>query len=186
MTRMLQLAWTGVFPRKQVPDRSLLDPSVYPMRVLPQDLDLLMHVNNGSYLQLMDVARFRHVAEMGGTALGRQKQFGAVVAASTMKYRRSLKLFDRFELTTRVLGWDERCFYMEQVFTRREKLCARGVVATRFLHSRTNDRIMPATVVELLAEAHGLASPPESPALPDDVAAWARVVDVAPRGRVTV
>lgn len=184
MTRMLQLAWTGIFPRKRVPGRSLLDPSVYTMRVLPQDLDLLMHVNNGSYLQLMDVARFRHVAEMGGAALGREKKFGAVVAASTMKYRRSLKLFDTFELTTRVLGWDERCFYMEQVFTRREKLCARGIVATRFLHSLTNDRIPPSVVVEGLAQAHGQANPPESPALPDDVAAWARVVDVAPRPRV--
>lgn len=186
MTRMLQLAWTGTFPRKQVPGRSLLDPSVYTMRVLPQDLDLLMHVNNGSYLQLMDVARFRHIAEMGAAALGREKEFGAVVAASTMKYRRSLKLFDTFDLTTRVLGWDERCFYMEQVFTRQEKLSARGIVATRFLHSRTNDRIAPSTVVEGLAEAHGLASPPESPDLPDDVAAWARVIDVAPRGQVNV
>ncbi|WP_460754336.1 acyl-CoA thioesterase [Myceligenerans cantabricum] len=184
MTRMLQLAWTGIFPRKQVPGRSLLDPSVYPMRVLPQDLDLLMHVNNGSYLQLMDVARFRHIAETGAAAVGREKQFGAVVAASTMKYRRSLKLFDRFELTTRVLGWDERCFYMEQVFTRRGKLCARGIVATRFLHSRTSDRLAPPTVVAHLAEAHGLAELPQSPALPDDVTEWARILDVAPRERL--
>ncbi|MEK8228770.1 hypothetical protein NKG05_26400 [Oerskovia sp. M15] len=35
-----------------------------------------------------------------------------------MKYRRSLQLWDRFDITTRVLGWDERVVYMEQVFTR--------------------------------------------------------------------
>lgn len=180
MTRMLQLAWTGIFPRKRVPGRSLLDSSTYTMKVLPQDLDLLMHVNNGSYLQLMDVARFRHIAEMGGTPLGRERKWGAVVAASTMKYRRSLQLFETFEITTRVIGWDERCFYMEQVFTRRGKLCARGIVAARFLHQRTGERIAPPVVVAALAESEGI-TPPESPQLPDDVAAWTRAWDVAPR-----
>lgn len=178
---MLQLAWTGTFPRKRVPGRSILDSSTYTMRVLPQDLDLLMHVNNGSYLQLMDVARFRHIAESGGAELGRRNKWGAVVAASTMKYRRSLQLFDTFQLTTRVLGWDERCFYMEQVFTRRDKFCARGVVAARFLHQHTGDRIAPPVVVATLAESEGMPTPPESPRLPDDVAAWARAWDVAPR-----
>lgn len=181
MTRMLQLAWTAVFPRKKVPGRTLLDPSTYTMRVMPQDLDVLLHVNNGSYLQLMDVARFRHIAEMGGTVLGRQKHWGAVVAASTMKYRRSLQLFDRFDITTRVIGWDERCFYMEQVFLRQDKLYARGIIAARFLHRRTGDRIAPPDVIAALAEAEGLATTPESPKLPDDVAAWALAWDVAPR-----
>lgn len=184
MTRMLQLAWTGILPRKPVPGRSILDPSTYTMRVLPQDLDLLMHVNNGSYLQIMDVARFRHIAEAGGAALGREKRWGAVVAASTMKYRRSLQLFDRFDLTTRVIGWDARCFYMEQVFTRRDQFCARGIVAARFLHQDTGDRIRPDEVVAALAAATGRTEPPESPTLPDDVAAWSRAWDVAPRDRV--
>ncbi|GAA1866710.1 hypothetical protein GCM10009751_26100 [Myceligenerans crystallogenes] len=178
---MLQLAWTAVFPRKKVRGRTLLDPSTYSMRVMPQDLDILMHVNNGSYLQLMDVARFRHIAEMGGTPLSRENSWGAVVAASTMKYRRSLQLFERFEITTRVIGWDERCFYMEQVFLRRGKLCARGIIAARFLHRKTGERIAPPAVIAALAASEGLTTTPESPRLPDDVAAWARAWDVAPR-----
>ena len=175
MARMFQLTWTGLFPRKARPGQTLLDPSVTRMRVGLLDLDSNLHVNNGTYLQMMDVARNNQIADLGMFPVARQKGWAPVVAASTMKYRRSLQLFDRFEITTRILGWDERVFYLEHVFTRDEKLCARGIVASRFL-DRKGNRIAPSEVVR---DATGDDLP--SPELPEDVAAWARAMDVAPR-----
>jgi YbgC/YbaW family acyl-CoA thioester hydrolase len=172
---MIQLAMSGFFPRKARPGQTLLDPSVTRMRVGPLDLDVYMHVNNGTYLQMMDVARNNVIADAGAFPLVRAKGWAPVIAASTMKYRRSLQLFDRFEITTRVLGWDERVFYMEQVFTRGEKLYARGYVASRFLDRKSN-RISP---FEVVRDVTGEDQP--SPELPDDVAAWARALDVAHR-----
>ena len=172
---MFQLTWTGLFPRKARPGLTLLDPSVTRMRVGPLDLDSYLHVNNGTYLQMMDVARNNQIADLDMVPIARQKGWAPVVAASTVKYRRSLQLFDRFEITTRILGWDERVFYLEQVFTRNEKLSARGIVASRFL-DRKGNRISPFDVVR---DATGEDLP--SPELPDDVAAWARALDVAPR-----
>ncbi|WP_125777368.1 acyl-CoA thioesterase [Antribacter gilvus] len=175
MTRMLHLTWASLVPRRKVPGRGILDASVTRMRVLPADLDYYLHVNNGAYLQMMDVARSNMLADLGAFPLAREKGWLPVVAASTVKYRRSLQLWERFEITTRVIGWDARVFYMEQVFTRRGDLCARGIVAGRFL-DRTGNRIAPQDVIELFA-----GEPVESPALPDDVVAWARAFDVAPR-----
>jgi hypothetical protein len=63
---------------------------------------------------------------------------------------------------------------MYLLFTRGDELIARALVAGRFL-SKSGGRI-PAPDVAALMGAE-----PESPTLPDDVAAWARAVGVAHR-----
>lgn len=152
----------------------VLDPSVTRMRVLPTDLDVYLHVNNGSYLQMMDVARTHYLADLGAFSALRERGWYPVVAASTMTYKRSMRLGQAFEITTRVLGWDERVFYLEQVFTRGSDRVARGLVAGRFLGPR-GARIAAPEVAAVLDHA----TPP--PRLPEDVSAWARAVDVAHR-----
>ncbi|GAA1403548.1 MULTISPECIES: acyl-CoA thioesterase [Oerskovia] len=174
MTRQIQLTIASTLPRRAVPGRGVLDPSVTRMRVRPGDLDFYLHVNNGVYLQMMDVARSNFLADLGAFGLLRDKGWYPVVASSTMKYRRSLQLWDRFEITTRVLGWDERVVYLEQVFTRGGDLCARGLIAGRFL-SKAGDRIPGPDVVALLGTST------VSPELPTDVRDWAQAVDVAAR-----
>ncbi|WP_402464738.1 acyl-CoA thioesterase [Isoptericola aurantiacus] len=176
MTRMIQLTKASLLPRRAVPGRGALEPSTTTLRVHPGDLDLYFHVNNGSYLQMMDVARSNMIADLGGFSRLHAKGWYPVVAASTMTYKRSLQLFDKVTLTTRLLGWDRRVVYIEQVFTVADRFCARGWVAGRFL-GKDGSRIDPSDVVALLGDD----APVESPALPDDVAAWARAVDVAHR-----
>ncbi|MBD5788024.1 acyl-CoA thioesterase [Cellulosimicrobium terreum] len=175
MTRQIQLLAASTMPRKAVPGRGVLDASVTRMRVHPGDLDLYLHVNNGVYLQMMDVARSNLIADLGGFALLKDAGWYPVVAASTMKYRRSLQLWDRFDITTRVLGWDERVIYLEQAFARRGDLCARGLVAGRFLARGSGERVPAPAVVGLLG------GDVPSPDVPADVAAWARAMDVAHR-----
>ncbi|HWJ85304.1 MAG TPA: acyl-CoA thioesterase [Cellulomonas sp.] len=175
MTRTLQLALATFRPRKAAPGQGLFDPSVTRMRVWPTDLDLYRHVNNGVYLQCMDVGRSNFLADLGAFPALNQRHWYPVVAAQTIKYRRSLTLGQRFELTTTVLGWDARVVYLEQSFARGDEHVARGVVAGRFL-GRGGERVAAPDVVELLT-----GEPVESPPLPDDVATWARAVDVAAR-----
>jgi acyl-CoA thioesterase FadM len=173
MSRMLQSALAASLPGKPEPGLTVLDPVVTRMRVLPQDLDYMMVVNNGTYLQLMDVAGHRHVGKNGGLRLVTKRSWFGYTVASTMRYRRPLRLWDRFEDTVRVLGWDDRVFYIEHVITRGGELCTRGVVCTRFVHRRSRERIDPHDFVLLLAEQQGYPAP-ESPELPADVVAWAR------------
>lgn len=175
MTRTLHLAWAVLRPRPAVPGQTIHSPSVTRLRVHVGDLDLYRHVNNGVYLQYMDVARSNYLADLGAFPLLAERGWYPVVAASTMKYRRSLTLGQRFTVTTRVLGWDDRVVYLDQVFERGEDLVARGLVAGRFL-SRSGERIPAPEVVALLDGA-----PSVSPPLPDDVATWARALDVAAR-----
>ncbi len=175
MIRTLQLAHATYRPRRAVPGQGLLDPSVTRLRVHLGDLDLYRHVNNGVYLQMMDVGRSNLLADLGAYDLLARRAWYPVVAASTIKYRRSLTMWQRFDLTSRVLGWDARVVYLEQTFTRRGELVARGVVAGRFL-GRGGERVAATDVVALLADGEV-----PSPELPDDVVAWSRAVDVAAR-----
>ena len=174
MSRILHLALAYRRPRRPVPGMHLLDTSVTRMRVVPTDLDIYRHVNNGTYLQMMDVARTNLLADLGALDSLGERGWYPVVAASTMTYRRSLRLGDRFEIATRAIGWDPRVVYLEQVFTRDGVPVARGWVAGRFL-SRPGDRIPAPDVAQVLDPT---VTPP---ALPDEVATWARSVDVAHR-----
>jgi YbgC/YbaW family acyl-CoA thioester hydrolase len=175
VTRTIQLALATFRPRKAVPGQGLFDPSVTRMRVWPLDLDLYRHVNNGVYLQCMDVGRSNFLADLGMVAALNERQWYPVVAAQTIKYRRSLTLGQRFDLTTCVVGWDSRVVYLEQVFSRNGEHVARAIVAGRFL-SRSGERVPAPDVVALIT-----GQPVASPALPDDVAAWAGAIDVAAR-----
>jgi YbgC/YbaW family acyl-CoA thioester hydrolase len=175
VARTFHLALAFRRPRRAITGMHILDTSVTRMRVAPTDLDIYLHVNNGAYLQMMDVARTNYLADLGALPILRERAWYPVVAASTMTYKRSMRLGERFEIATRVLGWDERVVYLEQEFRRDDAPVARGWVAGRFLH-RGGARV-PATEVALALDPAAVA-----PELPADVAAWATAVDVAHRG----
>ncbi len=86
------------------------------MRVWPNDLDIFLHVNNGVYLTMMDLGRTDMMLRSGIFQPIRKKGWYPVVAAETIRFQRSLKLFQKFSITTEVVGWDEKSIYMQQVF----------------------------------------------------------------------
>jgi len=176
MSRVLQMSWKTVAPRRAVPGMSVLDTSVTELRVNPFDLDLLFHVNNGVYLQMADVARWDFLADLGALNRLRKRRWYPVVAAASVKFKKSLKVNQKVKITSQVLGWDSRIVYMQHIFTVGDQLYATVWIAGRFLQVG-GKRISPEEVVDLLS--HGDA--PESPELPPDVLAWARALDVAER-----
>jgi acyl-CoA thioesterase FadM len=50
-----------------------------------------------------------------------------------MRFRRSLKLFDRYTVRTTVIGWDEKHIVMEQIFFVDDKEIAGSIVKARML-----------------------------------------------------
>ena len=88
-----------------------------------------------------------------------------VVAAQTIRYRRSLRLFERFEIETRIIGWDELAFLVSHEFRRGSDVVAEATVRWRFL-KRGGGKPTASEVLELFA-ARGA-----SPALPPFVASW--------------
>lgn len=135
--------------------------------VWPPDLDVLMHVNNGVYLTMLDVARVDLLLRSGvGRRLWRTG-FYPVVAAETIRFRRSLKLFQVFEVETAIIGWDEKAFIIQHRFLRGEELIAEAVVRSRFL-KRGGGSVGSSEILAVLGRSD--SSPPLAPW----IAAWNR------------
>jgi acyl-CoA thioesterase FadM len=98
------------------------------MRVWPNDIDFNLHLNNARYLNLMDYGRTHLLARTGLLRPVLRARYAAMVGAVWMTYRRSLPVFSRFELTSRLVCWDARWFYIEQTFVGRDGLAAVGWV----------------------------------------------------------
>jgi acyl-CoA thioesterase FadM len=168
---ILRLLWV-VLGALRRPRLGPLDESVVPLRVLPNDLDTNLHLNNGRYLTLMDLGRVDLLIRLGVVREMRRRRWGGVVASLTVRFRRPLNLFQRFDLRTRLLCWDERWFYMEHRFTRGEDTLAVAVVRARFM-AADGRRLPPAEVVA--ATEHAMDSPPMPPGVREWVEAEERI-----------
>ena len=130
----------------------------------PWDLDPFMELNNGRTLTLYDLGRFALGQRMGLFDLLKRESWGLTVAGSSVRYRRRLRGFDRFEMRTRIVGWDDRFLYLEQSMRRRET-CTSHLL----LRAAITDKIGLVPMARVTA-AFGIA--PESPKLPDWITAW--------------
>lgn len=132
MHMLLRTFWIFLF-KKKLASASFNQETEYSMRVLPTDLDLLMHVNNGVYFSFMDFGRWNMIFRTGIYDLSKKKGWYSVVAGETIKFKRSLKLWDQFTIKTRVIGHDEKYFFIRQQFYKQSELMATGLVKVRFL-----------------------------------------------------
>lgn len=97
-------------------------------RVLPNDLDAFGHMNNGRYLQIMDVARVEWMLQTPVAGAIRQNRWSAVLGGGVIRFRHSLNLLQEYRVHTRLLGWDKRWFYLEHSFRdSRDRCVAVGV-----------------------------------------------------------
>jgi len=144
---------------------TLLGPVDTQFRVLPNDLDALLHMNNGVYLTLMDLGRTDLLLRSDAFSKLRKKGWYPVLAGETIRFKKSLTLFQRFTIRTRVVGWDERSIYLEQQFIAKDKLIAKAVVDARFL-SKSGERILPPQLMEFLELTDSM------PDMPEWVASW--------------
>jgi acyl-CoA thioesterase FadM len=128
------------------------------LRVWPNDLDLNLHVNNGRYLALADISRMHWFVSTGVLAIAREQKMFPVVGDAIAKFRRDLKVFESFEIHTRLMGWNRKWGFLEHRFVRNQRVI--GVVAIRGIFNGPEGPLDPGV---LLA---GLAHASPSPQLP--------------------
>lgn len=164
MNRWLRLLWLMLAVRRRS-RVAPIGPCRTPFRVWPTDLDVFRHMNNGLYLTIMDLARLDLMLRSGFWARVKAAGWYPVVVAETVQFRRSLNLFESFEIETRVLGWDDKAVLLEQQFWRRGEVVAHALVRARFL-KLAGGNVTPAE----LAPVVGLN--PESAGLTGYAARW--------------
>ena len=149
---------------RPLPVLGILETDQLFMRVWPNDIDLNLHLNNARYLSIMDYGRTHLLARMRLLTHILRSRWTPLVGAVWMTYRRSLPAFTLFTLSSRLVCWDERWFYIEQTFTGRKGLAAVGWVKGT-LRDGTG-------IVEPRKAIDSIAPNVASPTMPEGIAAW--------------
>ena len=78
------------------------------------DIDHFVEMNNGRIFTLFDLGRNDFAIRAGLAKKLVKHRWGLVVAGSTIQYRKRVRLFDKVTIKTKLVGIDERWFYIDQ------------------------------------------------------------------------
>ena len=145
---------------RPLPRIGVLDEDVLQMRVWPQDIDFNLHLNNARYLSFMDYGRVHLMAATGILTPAIRQRWAPLVGSVSITYRRSLGLFAPFTLSTRLLCWDEKWLYMEQVFKAEGGLSA--IAWVKGLFRGANGNIPSRQTIDLVAPGFTSLPVPET------------------------
>jgi acyl-CoA thioesterase FadM len=140
--------------------------TVIRLRVWPLDLDLNRHVTNGRYFTLADLGRMDYVLRSGAFRVALRNKAVPIVGDTGGKFRRELRLFEAFEIHTRMLGWDEKWSFMEHRFVSKGRVV--GVVVMRGVFRAGKGTVAPSEFAREL----GLAE--QSPPMPQWLTDWSQ------------
>lgn len=153
----------AAFFRRKTASNPLV-PFVMPLRVWPMDLDFNLHKNNGRYLTTMDVGRMDMAFRAGLHKPMFKYKWMPLLGSSTIRYFRSLRPFQRFDLVTQIVGWDEKWVFIEQKFISNNKLYA--VAAVKVLFRGADGNVPTETLL------HYANIEQKSPELPQWIQQW--------------
>ncbi len=106
----------------------LFDTSSITFRVLPHDIDINMHMNNGKYLSIMDFGRTHLLTRAGLLGLAIRNRWQPLIGSADIEFKKPIMLFESYTLKTKMSGWDKKWFYLEQQFEKDNTICAVGRV----------------------------------------------------------
>ncbi len=147
----------------------LLDEGKISFRALPSDCDINFHLNNSRYLAMMDLARTWLMAEMGLLHLFVKDKWMPIMNACSITYIKEIKPLQKFDIKSKMLGWDEKYFYIEQKFMTNDKLHAIAYVRGVFVHKGKRIEIS-----ELIKAANYEGDEPQ---LPEPIEHWKALLE---------
>lgn len=82
----------------------------------PIDVDFNLEMNNGRILTVYDIGRIPLAIRIGLLQVMMKRRWGFAMAGASVRYRKRILPFDRFEVHSRSVCRDDRFFYIEQTF----------------------------------------------------------------------
>jgi len=153
------------------PRIDVLGTSVTRFTVLPNDCDLNFHLNAGRFISFMDMARMDFMARTRLFGPMLKLRWRPLMGGIVVRYRRSILPLRRFDVRSRIVGWDEKWFYIEHMVVKKglergPALCAHAYVRL-LVQKRAGGNATPREVLAIVG-SEALPSPP----LPAFVVAW--------------
>lgn len=102
-------------------------------KVHPNDLDINVHMNNARYSTMFDLGRFDFLVRTGLIKLIWTEKWRPVIGSTMVSYLKSLKLYEKFTISTKVVFFDDKWFYLEHLLKKNNELMSRAFVKCLFL-----------------------------------------------------
>lgn len=150
---------------RNAPQLGIGEPHISSHICWPWDLDFWAELNNGRTLTLFDLGRIPLARRVGLIGAMKRRKWGLTVAGVSVRYRKRIRAFERVEMRSRAIGWDNRFLYLEQTLWNQNNECTTQALY-RTAATDQNGIVAPASVA---AEMGYQAEPPE---MPGWVQAW--------------
>lgn len=96
-------------------------------RVLPSDIDVNLHMNNGRYLTVADLMAVEFFVRTGFIRILLEKKWKPFAGGTIMTFRRQLKLGQKYRLRYRWTGCDDHWnYFFVEFLTLDGVICAKG------------------------------------------------------------
>ncbi|XP_003699039.3 protein THEM6 [Apis florea] len=128
-------------------------------------------MNNARYLRELDFARFHYYDRSGIYSAIVTKGGSAVQGASWTRYRRAIPIFTLYKVTTKLIYWDDKNFYLEHEFISLTDGFIRAVILSK--QTATGLKV---PVSEIIAEVEPNAQRPE---ITKDLELWLNSMEVS-------
>ncbi|MCM5682265.1 thioesterase family protein [Schlegelella sp. S2-27] len=126
MNLYLRLLWT-LLRSLRLPAITVGETLERTLRVLPNDLDINGHMNNGRYMTVVDLMLIEYFVRSGFARAMLRQGWRPMAGGSFITYRKGLKPLQRYRLRFRQEGADTHWNYMRFEFLREDgTLCAAG------------------------------------------------------------
>jgi acyl-CoA thioesterase FadM len=158
-----------IFKFRNAPKLAIDDVHISTHICWPIDIDIFGELNNGRTLTLYDLGRLVMGKRTGMMTVVRKNGWGMTMAGASVRYRRRVKMFQKFTMKTSALGRDDKFMYLNQT------MWSKGEATSSILYrSAVTDKngIVP---TQLVADALGY--PDWNPDLPEWVTNWIKAED---------
>ncbi|WP_281859217.1 acyl-CoA thioesterase [Litoreibacter halocynthiae] len=160
------------FRHRNDPPLGPLDTHVSHHICWPWDLDLWRELNNGRTLTLYDMGRMPLAGRVGLIKALKEHRWGLTMAGASVRYRRRVRMFDRIEMRSRAVCWDDKFLYLEQ------SMRVRGEATSHILYRSAvtgkGGIVSPQTVM------NALDLKMEAPEVPAWIKAWTEAEALRP------
>jgi len=125
------------------------------------EIDFNFHMNNANYFACMEFGRVDLLVRNGIWRAIYKNGWNLVIQSVTLRWRRELRLFSRYKLVSRIIGWDDKAFFIEQQF-----------VKNQFVHSIAICKMHITKGGNPVKVLQKMNLPSESPPFSEDVKCW--------------
>lgn len=117
----------------------------YELLIIERHLDTFGHVNNATYLEILEEARWDYIDARGyGIKTIREMGQGPTILEWNIKFLKEIRLREKIRIETQTLSYEKKIGRMQQsIFNQRDELCCEAQMVFGLFDTKERKLILP-------------------------------------------